>query len=215
MAADLAWADIATFVEDVLRDEGTEPNRRLIVRLGRQALGIISDRIGPVLTSWSNGVGGALTLAGNSAPLPTDCLRVDRVEWDGSDNPLTRMSVAQLDYEQPGWREDTGEPGSYTIEGGALLLDTTPTESVTGKLVVRGAGSLPMFSDEATDPNPLAYLTQPHQLAPAHFILGSLRADPKQADQMARKAEHWGHWERELAALGAAIGRREREPFEA
>ncbi len=206
------WAEIAGYVNEVAGKEGAKPNASFLRLLANQALRVISRRALVYEKVWTNGAGGALTLSGAAAALPEDCYAVNRVEWDGSDNELPYRSIPWLDRNESGWRTATGEPSYHTRTGRYLLLDSIPATAV-GKLVVRGRGPLPDFSEEAEAENPLAWLPTDHQLLPAYYVLKELPVDPGKPAATQRRAEAETRWAEGLAALVAAVATREDQAF--
>jgi hypothetical protein len=176
------------FVGAVKKQDGPEPNQSVYLVLLDQCLAEVWREAKAFDTYWDNTAGGDLDLdSSNVTNLPADCLIIDRVEWDGSDNALLRSTVAERDYDDPGWRDQTGEtPGFYMVEGRRLFLDVTPS-SPTGKLVVRGYG-VPPRKDA------LAYLPVDIQLAPASFILWKLPWDPESPREVARHEQYQVAW---------------------
>jgi hypothetical protein len=227
MATQLTWSDIAKYVASVITAEGAEPSYDFIRTLGNQSLGVISEHIGPITTYWDNSATD-LTITDNYATLPIDCISVDSVEWDGDDNPITRTTEAQLDFEEPGWRSETGDPDKYAIAGNILLLNCAPSNA-TGKLVVRGKRSLPDFSDTAGATNPLTYLPSSLQLIPAYYIIAmhpvvpvaptddSVEAITYARQQTQRRYEtrdrYEAMWQRGLDQLQVVNNRRRNAPF--
>ena len=157
--------------------------------------------------------GGALTLTGASCLLPEDCYGLDRVEWEDRDRELPFRSVKWLDTYQPGWREDRGEPSYHTRTGRYLLLNSTPLEAATGKLIVRGWGALPDFSDDPLDENPLQWFQSDYQLLPAYYVLAELPADPQNALQSLRAQKYAAYWKSGVAELTAAVAARAAERY--
>ena len=207
------WADIAAYVNEVASKEGPKPNAAFLRLLANQALRLISRRALVYEKVWTNAGGtGALTLTGGSAALPEDCYAVNRVEWDGSDNELPYRSIPWLDRNEPGWRSATGDPSYHSRTGRYLLLDSVPS-SAAGKLVVRGRGPLPDFSEDSEAENPLASLPSDHQLLPAQYVLKELPIDPTNPVSAQRRADAEREWAEGLAALVAAVATREDEPF--
>jgi len=210
MATQVTWADIAEYVTDELKHEKSRPNRAHYLRLGNEAIQAISELGFVYETAWDND-NGDLTLSSATATLPIECIEVTAVEWDGDDHPLPFKTVAWLDDNESGWRTATGEPSYYTIEGHQLVLDSIPSGTTTGKLVVRGKGSLTDFVDGGT--NPLAYLPANIQLAPAHYILANLPVDNEDQTSVARQQKHERKWDRYEARMKAVIDGRKHEPF--
>src|SRR3972149_4647403 len=175
------WTDISNYVEDIMAKEGAKPQKRIIRALANEALGIISEQSRIYKNSWSNASGGALTLSANSATLPNDLILFESLEWDGDDNTLDKTSESWLDNNQQGWRSDTGEPNKYALTGTQVILNTAPTGTTTGKLVIRGIGQLPEFPDppeKSGATNPLTNLPWQHQLLPAFYVIANLPVVP-------------------------------------
>ena len=210
------WTDnLYPFLRDLIEQEGAKPNVSTLRLLANQGLRIISRRTGLYEQAWSNATpGGALTLVGASCLLPEDCYRVDRVEWGNSDTELPYRSTRWLDTYQPGWREDHGEPSYHTRTGRYLLLSSIPVASPSGKLIVRGAGALPDFSDDPLEENPLQWFQSDYQLLPAYYVLAELPADPQNPKQALRSQKYAAYWQAGLAELTAAVAARATERFE-
>lgn len=176
--ANLTWSDTSNYIEEYYSKESTKPNRKLYEMLAAQALRIISERTHCYQKYWTNAGGGDLSIVGNYVALPSDCLSVERVEWDGTTYPLERMSESQLDRDYNGWRTATGEPYAYcTPDAHTLLLSTSPGTSV-GKLVIRGRAYLPDFSVAEGAANPLSYIPLGSQLMVAYYVLSQLPVVP-------------------------------------
>jgi hypothetical protein len=214
--SDLTWTDIVAFVQAVHEREGAKPNHDLYRVLGRQGLAIISEQSRCVAATWTNAAGGTLTLTGATAPLPADCVMVTAVEWGG--NTLERTAAGGS-----GWGTEAGNPAGYVVEGNSVVLDSIP--SSTGPLVVYGWGSLPDFSDDPSDPNPLAFIPKRFQINPAYYILGHLPAVAKplitddgkllgmDKTELDRQARYMALWDVELPQVVAAMERRTLERF--
>lgn len=209
-------AAISAFVGDILRQEDATPTQGLVMRLLDQCLGEIFRETKAFDTSWTNPASpgsGDLNLDGtNATDLPIDCQIIESVEWDGSDNPLDRKSLAELDYLDPGWRDNTGEtPGRYAVTGRRLFLDITPSDA-TGKLVIRGYGVPPRNVA-------LTYFPADIQLAPATYILMEWPWDPAIPRERARHEQYtdkwWGTRQRpgDRGRMIAALRDRNMEPF--
>jgi len=200
-------ATLLQFVADIHTREGATQNTRLYRTLITQFLARVyrASRGYPVV--YTNGVGGDLTITGLAVPLPNGCEVVERVEWDGSDNPLDLKSIEWLDVNYVGWRDETGDPSFYAVEGKTLYLNSQPQGAVTGKLVVR-AREMP-----ETDDIGIAYLPLGEQYAPAYDVLARLRADPKDPDQMLRKQEYATLAKEGYAACLTALDVREKREF--
>ncbi len=139
-------------------------------------------------TSWDNTVSGDLSFNNvNYIDLPFDCATVTRVEWDGDDSPLDILTEEEMEYEYPGWRSETGEPSAVWISGRRMWFSTTPTETTTGKLVVRGFG----FADGN---DVLEMLPADVQIAPAYYILKEYPVDPQQQRQVNRVLQYTEKW---------------------
>lgn len=179
MAIQLTWADITATVAEFHGKEGAKPNRSLYLSLGNEFLAIVAEQTECYHKTWTNAAGGDLTISTATVTLPIDVIRVTRVEWDSSDEPLEFREAGWLDENLPGWREDTGDPEFYTIEGNALVLSSAPSGTVTGKLTVRGVAYLPNLSDDTSASNPLVCLPVGLQRSVADYILASLPFDPQ------------------------------------
>lgn len=222
----LVWKDIYDHVSEILKPEGASPGKAFIMRLGNQALYEISSRIEGVVKSWDNSATGDLTLTGYTCPLPPDCLRPFRIEYDGSANSVRRAQPG--DGFTDGWRDATGDPSRWDIEGHNIVLDSTPSNT-TGKLVLRGMGTIPEFSEESGAENPLDYLMLPSQLAVADYILSecpvSFAVPSGDTDAAIRAAQaetqrrvdvrdrHRAKWASELDKICEDLAARTREQF--
>lgn len=213
----------------VPRDKANPP-LDLYNDLLNEAIGIISDLIGPVETSWDNDTGGDLTLSGYTFALPRDCVEPQSVEWDTV--PLTRMSRAQLDEYDEQWREASGTPAYWFADGINGYLDCTPTGTVTGMLVLRGIGNIPEFpANDAESPNPLSYFPGGflYQYLPADFVISSLPLIPVEPASDKPEAIRWAEmqtkirmdtrdrhekkWQVGLAQLADAYNKRQMDIF--
>jgi hypothetical protein len=214
------WQTIIDFVSQYQsRDAGT-PNQQLYRMLGNQALAILAAKIGPLEATWTNAEGGGLTLSGNAAALPEGCLSVVRVAWNG--DVLRRKDVAEMDYDDPDWRTRTGTPGAYYTNGTNLFLDCIP--SGAGDLTVTGNSSLGTFSEAEGAVNPLSYLPESAQLAPAYYILSMLPAEERftykdgqivsrDTSELERRQMFAAMWQAEIDNIQNAVNARRYEPF--
>lgn len=172
MATQKTLENLLGFITQIDKRLGAEPNKDLYIVMMNEAVGIISEAVGPFETSWDNAAAGELTLTGNASTLPIDCIYPETAEWDGDDNRLTKTTTAWLDTNEPGWRSATGDPDKWVCTGHEILLNSIPS-SATGKLVLRGRGMLPEFTEDGVT-NPLIYLPRQFQMLPAYFVLGDL-----------------------------------------
>jgi hypothetical protein len=219
----LTFDDIVIYVTEQITKEGASPSPAYVRMMANQALAEISEASGGIVTAWDNSASGSLVLTASTAPLPVDCLLPLRVEYGGSDNKLDRATTGELDKDTPGWRDTTGDPSKWAIEGANLVLDSAPS-SATGKLVMRGWGMLPAFLDPVdgvVQPNPLVSLPYPRQLAPAYFVVanypvtpakpatntqeGFLAANQETQRRITVRAEHRALWERERGLCVDAV----------
>jgi hypothetical protein len=213
------WSGVIAIVQEEHQREGARPNAVLYLTLGDECLSEVALLTGLPRRVWTNAAsvdGGTLTVSGNAVALPAECRKVTRVEWDGDDKPLRFRSEETLDFESPGWRSATGEPTAYTIVGGELFLDTNPTGTLTGKLVVRGQGSFDPLSEDSSDPNPLADLPVDYGMMLAHYILAFLPvADDESMRPISerRQAKHEALWLRARSGLVAVANQRSRLAF--
>ncbi len=208
---DKTWQDIADFVEVVMSREGWSPPVSFYKTLGNQCLHIISVDTKLYKTSWINTAGGPITLVGNTVEWPSDMLAVDSVWYNGAE--LSPKQEGEMDYEDTGWRTATGTEPTYYIKSGVdIKLDISPTGS-TGLLTVYGRGLLPDFSDSVGAQNPLEYIPQPNQLAPAYYILANIPIDVKDENQVYRVKKYEAMWAAEHAALVNAFNTRKYEAF--
>ena len=207
------WIDLAAYINEIASKEGAKPNAPFLRLLANQALRIVSRRALVYEMVWDNSVGGALTLNDAAVALPDDCYAINRVEWGGDDGELPYRSIPWLDQHEPGWRTAAGEPSYHTRTGRYLLLDAIPSGNVTGKLVIRGRGPLPNFSDAPGAENPLEWLPSDYQLLPAEYVLKELPVDPANPVSLARRADADRRWQEGLTGLVAAVATREDEAF--
>jgi len=203
------WQDIAMYVQEVHSKEGSRPNPGFYRLLGNQALHIIAVETGMICKAWDNQPGG-LILDGNFCQLPSECILVTSVEWDGE--ALSFRQGDQLDRENPGWRTQVGSrPSCYTKTGTQVLLDCAAVGNIEGKLVVRGISVFPVFSDDASDPNPLELLPARFQLLPAYYILANLPVKSANQSEVERRNRYESMWKSELLALTDCIESRKWE----
>ena len=176
----LTWEDTVNFVSEIHTREGGQPSRILYRMLADQCCREIAENT-PIYrkSSTNDGAEGSPVLTGNSVTLPADVLSVDSVEWNDNTRPLDRTTTDQLDLLYPGWRADTGDPTAFCQpDSMTLLLNTIPSSPTANKLVIRGRAYLPLFSDTATEPNPLEYFPVGQQLIVAYYILANLPIVP-------------------------------------
>jgi hypothetical protein len=209
--ADKTWSDLQSFGESILLCETAAPNLTLLKSLANEGINEISGRIKNVYRSWSNAVDGGLTLTTNTFNLPTDMLKFTSVIWDGTE--LVECSEAELDSESNDWRTRTGIPCRFVRAGRAVMLDFIPEGTATGKLVVWGYGSLPLFSDAQGAENPLASIPAVYQMAPVYYALREYPVDPQSAMSVARQAKYAERWELSLANIVESANTLGREIF--
>jgi len=207
MASTITLADILGFVETALKAEGAEGDPGHARLLLRQCIAEAYRDTEGYDASWDNSASGALTLSGNACDLPHDCLRVTRVEWDGSDNPLDIVSEEYLDYKVPGWRGETGDPGRCVVTGRRIILESSPTGATTGKLVVRGYGC----PDEG---DVLALLPDDVQLSLAKYVLAHWPVNAERPASLFRYERYTKEWQAERDRFFAAIRDRSMRPFQ-
>lgn len=190
MAVD--FEDILNFIEEERTAEGVPPgkqaNRDHYRALFMECIRGVARETEFYDTSWSNASGGDLTLTTSTCALPDDCLRPYRVEWDGTDNPLEIVDEAVLDYEESGWRDATGEPTRCCFTGRQLFLNSAPTGTTTGKLVVRGFG---VPADEADF---VDYCPEDMHYFPCRYVLMHLPVDPKNEVAVQRRGWNRLQW---------------------
>lgn len=174
-AVALTKADIVSFVTEFASSENAKPNRRIYEMLVSQALKDISEQTLLYKQTWTNADGGALTITGNEVNLGIDCIKIDRVEWEGSDKPLVRKSAAEMDNDYPGWRTGNGRPIFYVVaDTRTILLSPAPTGDVTGKLTIRGSGYLPELVEDEGAQNPLVFVPAGSQIMVAYYVIAHL-----------------------------------------
>ena len=225
MSSQKSKADLVRRITRALPKGRATPDHDEIDDLLNEAIGIISDRIGPLETSWNNDPGGDLTLSGYTFALPTDCVEPQSVEWDGV--PLTKADRATFDVMDDQWRDTTGTPTYWFADGVNGYLDADYGSAATGLLVLRGIGMIPEFpANDAASPNPLAYFPAgfEFQLLCAEYAIATLpvevvepTSDKPEAlrhadlltklrmDASARAAQRW---EKGLVALADAYAKR-------
>jgi hypothetical protein len=207
MATSLTDQDIYGFVEEVLKLEGADTNPKLARALFRQCVAEVYRDTEAHYGAWDNDTGGDLTVTGNSCPLPSNCFRPTRVEWDGSDSPLEIVdSIGVLDLEEPGWRDETGTPSRCAITGDAILFNCQPSGTLTGLLVVRGWGA----PDEGTV---VSLLPDDMQLVPAIYILSKWPVKVSSDDSKYRYERYSAEWQEAQPKFFAAIRDRSMKPF--
>jgi hypothetical protein len=219
---------ILTYVNEFIDKEGAKPSPEFVRLLADQALAEIAEGSGAKRSTWTNATGGELTLTGNTVAMPSDCLLVTSIEFDGSDNPLERTTVGELDRDTPGWREETGDPDKWAIEGRNIVFNASASNA-EGKVVARGYGMLAAFSDTTGAENPLDTLPYPRQLSIAKYVVAHYpvapdkpRTDSEWAVIAARdetrrrekvRDEHKAMWAAELAACVDWVKARSFEEF--
>jgi len=222
MATQLTLKDLLQFIQAIDVRLGAKPEVNLYRQLLDEAVGVISERLGQFETSWDNDTGGELTLTSATCTLPIDCILPESIEWDGDDNRLTKTTTDWLDYNRQGWRSATGDPTHWACNGRQILLSSIPSGTTTGKLVVRGRGTLPEFAADGST-NPLTYLPRRFERCPAYYVLAELPVvhveaigDSSEAVRWAGeqtrkryeiRAEYRKKWEAELEALLGQIHR--------
>lgn len=177
MPTDATFNDILTVVTAFCKAEGADVDRALCLILFNRTLDQISQEVGGFDTHWNNDstdtTYGRLTLTDQEVTFPSDVQDIypGSVFWD--EGQLIETTVRELDSNNSDWRGSTGVPSYYARTNRGLWLDTEPTGSTDGLLVIHGRGSLPhLEEDEAT--NPLSYLVLPGQLALADAIIAGL-----------------------------------------
>ena len=211
------FQDNFDYVSSYLRAEGADPNRSLIRLLFNQALHIISRETRFYTRIWDNSPdAGALEVSGNTVVLPADVLRVDSVEYGGSNIPLVKRTAAYMDEYCPGWRSQLGEPVDYVEEPSKIVLGSIP-RSDTCLVTIRGVGYLPSYRDipntsyadtlSELEKNPLSLLPVEFQLLPSYYILARLpiqivNKSPEDISiAIDRQKVHAGLWDDGLAQL--------------
>lgn len=177
-AVSLTWSDILDYVNSFYRFETALPNDKLFRMLASQALKDVSERALLYQKTWTNELTGDLTIADNVVTMPLDCIKVDRVEWNSSDNPLSLFSIREFDLYISGWRTQTGAPSDYAMSDSHTMVLSTSPGLATGSLTVRGRGYLPEFSEEPGDQNPLVFIPYGSQLMVAYYIIAELPLIP-------------------------------------
>lgn len=207
MASPLVLAGVRSFITAALKPEGADGDSSLVSTLLRQGIAEMFRESKAYDASWDNDTDGDLTLTGNACPLPSDCLTVERVEWDGSDTPLEIKSVAWLDEHYEGWRDEEGDPAYCAVTGRQVLLSSSPTGTTTGKLVIRGYGA----PDEA---DALEMLPDDLLMAPAWYVLAEWPVDAANANAMFRFNRYTAKWEAKKSEIVAAVAARSMRPYE-
>ena len=214
--AELAWADIYTFVGNYLKLEdqaNAVPDPNFCLLLGNQGVKELSDEIGGVYQSWDNAAEGDLDLTDATTPLPGGFQIEETVLWDGAE--LSLRTIEHLDENHSGWRTATGTPYHYAKVGNALILSAIPSGTVTGKLVIWGWGDMVDFPalDEQDPLNPLADLPYRFQLLPAYYILKEWPVSGENNIETIRAARFEAMWTTGLSKLVSAWGYRKRGIF--
>jgi len=170
----MTFAEIHDFVAAVERKEGGTPNRSFYLTLANQWCRLVSRRASLYIGDWTDATEGGLSVDGYRVTLPTGSRGLPtEVSWNGS--VLAVADVAVLDLWEPGWRSVTGDPGRWMPETPrTILLDSAPTGTGAGLLVIRGPSYLPAFSDEEGAVNPLDWVPESAQLGCAHYIISML-----------------------------------------
>jgi hypothetical protein len=138
------WAYILNHVFDMTEREAFTPTERTCLTLGNTCLSDICENVEFPMV-WDNSVTGELSISSVEVSLPADCIKVDRVEWAGSTNPLVKLdNLEEMDRQYSGWRDATGDPVAFCQVGQTLYLSSYPGAS-TDDLVVRGTGYIPEF----------------------------------------------------------------------
>jgi hypothetical protein len=211
--ADLGWTNIKNYVATWHLKETSKAGdatwESFYKILGNQCLNELSDLIGGIPRTWAGPT--ELTISSGVVALPTDCILIKRVEWGSSDNPLERLTIEQLDEDDPGWRDVTGTPDCYVHDGNSLILVPKPTGVADGLLTVRGTGILGNFDDSVV--NPLLNLMQPYQLLPAYYILKELPVSRENPVEVYRQAKHEDLYEKGKLGLIDAKNRRDLKRF--
>lgn len=208
------WSDIADDVAEGLQREHARPNPRQLRRYATEFVHMICERTHCYKKSWTNTPStGEITLSGYTCALPNDLIRLERVEYDGSDEPLEYKTLAQLDEECAGWRDQTGDPSFYTIDGQNVLLDSTPS-GADSKLTLRGSAYLPPIKDtDTTATTSLQYLPFGLQNTVSDYVLANWPADLYNPIEASRQEAAQKRVDMQLARLDAELATRQGQPF--
>jgi len=162
------------YVEAFDRAEGaTRANHSLYLTLLNQGRRELARAIGGVYTTWTNAIGGALTISGGSCAMPKDLLGIESAWWDGVE--LTFRATTVMDRSLGDWRNDSASsPVHYSTEGHRIFFDAGSTGSNTGLLEVHGWGLGEDFSEGEEAANPLDDLAGVDDLLPAYFAIWRL-----------------------------------------
>ena len=209
--ADLAIAEIFNLVEEFDDSEGVKPSRKVYIAQLNRAIDIVSQLSGGFDVTFTNASGGTLSLSGYTVTFPNTLMsyRPKGVYWD--DERLGRTSVKALDDYQADWRDNTGVPSYYAPIKTGFYLDSTPSGTTTGLLVVYGRRSIPHMADNTdTAKTSINYVPAFAQMALVDFVIASrpIRFKDKDAAQIAEM-----RYEREQAALRWDVARKEIRDF--
>jgi hypothetical protein len=109
------------------------------------------DAINEALNVWQLMVGEftfGLTLGADGSTfysVPTQIGAIQRVKFDGE--PLTLISINELDLGQPGWQGVSGDPLFYALMGANLFaLSPQPT---SGDIAVEGISETPTLTNDS------------------------------------------------------------------
>ena len=179
------------YVEAFDRAEGApRANHSLYLTLINQGRRELARALGGVYTTWTNAVGGALTVSGNSCAMPKELLNIESAWWDGVE--LFFRPTTVLDRKRGDWRNDSASsPVQYTTEGRRILFDAAPSGTNTGLLEVHGWGLGEDFSEDEGAANPLDDLAGVDDLLPAYFAIWRLpirRKEPVSNDPVGIRA---------------------------
>ena len=226
----LVWADIMDYISAFVRSENATPNAGIYIRLANVALQQISRKTLCYERVLTNVEGGELSISGNIVTAIHDIIRVDRMEWDGSEHEVVRTTATEMDAAHCGWRDATGDPHHYVmVDAHTIMLSRAPTGGGTGKLTVRARCYLPVLTDNDDVQNPLVFLPTEAQLAPAYFVVANLPLplirvvnDSREAVIMAQRqmdvcqatrAEHKAKYEEAIAGIIEVCDRKIEMPF--
>ena len=207
------WTEIAGYVNEVAGKEGAKPNASFLRLLANQALRVISRRALVYEKVWTND-GGRGVDSERGGGRPAGGLLRGGPGGMGRKRQRTPLSVHPVARsERVGMADGDGGAELSHARRGDTSCSIAFRPRRRGKLVVRGRGPLPDFSEEAEAENPLAWLPTDHQLLPAYYVLKELPVDPSKPMAIQRRQDAETRWAEGLAELVAAVATREDQAF--
>ena len=196
-------SELITFITDNL-PSSYKVNPRRVRSLLNYALDQIEIREG----EWSN----TDAMDGmRSMTLPTACKVVTRAVYN--EEELDKLTLFQMAEDYPDWKTATGDPSAFLVDGTNIILDSAPVSAPVGILKVYGYATLGHFSDDPDDINPLDYIPDGQQYAPAYYVLSQLPTDPRDPMDATRRQENFALWQQAKVDLDWAATKRRGELF--